>query len=248
MKRWISWIGIILVSLVLFVVVAGRLASEPRPAGQPGPAADDLARKMEAAVNRDAWDRTGAIRWSFFGQHHYLWDKSRGFVEVKWSDVRVLLRTQDRTGRAWVGQDELAGEDADDLVEKAYSFFANDSFWLNPVVKLFDDGTERALVTLEDGREALLLTYSSGGVTPGDAYLWIADPEGLPTEWKMWVKIIPIGGVGNSWEGWTELSTGAKVSTHHGGLGMNLEFISNLAGTATLTELAPGDDPFSALL
>lgn len=247
MKRTLKWTGAILVALLLAAVIAGWWVSEPRPTGTAGPAADALARKMEAAVDRAAWDRTGAIRWTFMGQHHYLWDKNRGFVSVAWDDHRVLLRTGDQTGRAWTGDVEVEGTSAEKLVHKAYAFFANDSFWLNPVVKLFDPGTTRELVVTDDGRAALLLTYTSGGVTPGDAYLWVPGPDGLPEAWRMWVQILPIGGIGNTWEGWVELDTGAKISTTHSVYGKYMEFITNLAGAQTLAELEPGPDPFAPL-
>ena len=248
MKRALRWTAVTGLVLVLVAVIAGSCVSEPRPSGTAGPDADGLARKMETAVNRDAWDRTGAVRWSFFGQHHYLWDKSRGFVSVQWRDVRVLLRTADRTGRVYKRNVEVEGKRAAKLLDKAYAYFANDSFWLNPIVKLFDPGTKRELVVTEDGRAALLLTYTSGGVTPGDAYLWIPGPDGLPESWKMWVGIIPIGGIGNTWEGWTELDTGARISTRHGLFGKSFEFISNLSGAETLGELEPGPDPFAELV
>jgi hypothetical protein len=119
----------------------------------------------------------------------------------------------------------------------AYAYWINDSFWLNPVVKLFDPGVERSLVELDDGRNALLVSYTSGGVTPGDAYLWIPGPGDLPEAWRMWVQIIPIGGIETTWEGWTELSTGAKISTQHRGWGRLMTFITDVQGAETLEAL-----------
>ena len=71
----------------------GYSLNDPRPEGQPGPEADALARSMEAAVDKEAWDRTGAVRWSFFEQHHYVWDRERDLVELRWGDSRALFRT-----------------------------------------------------------------------------------------------------------------------------------------------------------
>jgi hypothetical protein len=192
---------------------------------------------MEAAVRKDAWDETGAVRWSFFEQHHYVWDRDRDLVELQWGDSRALFRTGDQTGRVWSGGTEQMGADAEEALRAAYSYWINDSFWLNPVVKFFDPGVERSLVKLDDGRDALLVSYTSGGVTPGDAYLWIPGPDGMPASWRMWVQIIPIGGIETTWEGWTELSTGAKVSTQHEGWGRLMTFISNVEGAETLDAL-----------
>ena len=247
MMRAFKILAAILVLGLLGLVVLGYSLHDPRPDGQPGPEADALARSMESAVNKEAWDRTGAVRWSFFGRHHYVWDRERDLVELRWGDSRALFRTSDQTGRAWHADIEQTGEDAKEALSAAHADWINDSFWLNPVVKFFDPGVERSLVKLEDGREALLVSYSSGGVTPGDAYLWIPGEDGLPEAWRMWVQIIPIGGIETSWEGWTELSTGAKVSTEHEGWGRMMTFISNVEGAASLEDLDVSADLFDPL-
>ncbi len=248
MMRAFKILGAILVLGILAIVVVVYSMNEPRPEGTPGPEADALARSMEAAVDKDAWDRTGAVRWSFFEQHHYVWDRQRGLVEIRWGDSRALFRTADQTGRVWRQDEEQSPENAKEAIKTAYAYWINDSFWLNPVVKFFDPGVERSLVELDDGRRALLVTYTSGGVTPGDAYLWIPGPDGLPEAWRMWVQIIPIGGIEVSWEGWKELSTGAKVSTEHEGWGRLMTFITNLEGAEDLDGLGVEPGLFDPIL
>ncbi len=238
--------AVLLVGLVV-VIGAAYFMSEPRPEGQPAPEADELARKMERAVNKEAWDRTGAVRWSFFGEHHYVWDRKRGLVEVRWGDTRVLLRTADKTGRVWTNDEEVTGDDAQSALETAYRFWINDSFWLNPVAKLFDPGVKREIVTEDDGEKGLLVSYTSGGVTPGDAYLWYVDENGLPVRWRMWVSIIPVGGVSMTWTSWTELSTGALISTEHEGGRKMITFITNLEGAEDLEALGVSPDLFDPL-
>jgi hypothetical protein len=139
----------------------------------------------------------------------------------------------------------VSGEEARELREQAYAHWINDSFWLNPVVKLFDEGTTRALVAQPDGSDALLLSYASGGLTPGDAYLWIGDPSAPPRAWKMWVSILPIGGVECTWDRWQTLSTGAKISTRHD-CGIFVLELTDVEGAADVVALE-GEDPFAAL-
>ena len=237
MMRAFSILAGVLVLGILAVIVVGYSLHEPRPEGRPGPEADALARTMEAAVDKAAWDRTGAVRWTFFERNQYVWDRSRGLVEVRWGESRALLRIADQTGRAWSEGVEQTGEDAEQALRRAYKLWVNDSFWMNPVVKLFDPGVERSLVTLEDGRDALLASYTSGGVTPGDAFLWIPGPDGLPVAWRMWVRVIPIGGIETTWDGWVELSTGAKIATQHGGWGRLMTFVTDVEGAETLEAL-----------
>lgn len=236
--------------VVGILAVSGLVCSknEPRPEGTSGPAADALARKMEEAVNKEAWDRTGAVKWTFFERNHYVWDRERGLVELRWGQSRALFRTADKTGRVWSDGVEQTPEDAKEALETAYAYWINDSFWLNPVVKTFDPGVERSLVELEDGRQGLLASYSSGGVTPGDAYLWIPGPDGLPEAWRMWVQIIPIGGIETTWEGWVELSTGAKIATQHEGWGRLMTFLSDVEGAENLEALGVEPTLFDPLL
>lgn len=239
--RVLKILGVILLLGILALAVFAYSLHEPLPHGTPGPEADALARSMEAAVHKDAWDRTNVVRWSFFDEHHYVWDKQQGLVQIEWGESRALFRTADQSGRVWSKGAEQTGDDRDQALKTAYAYWINDSYWLNPVVKLFDQGAERALVKLDDGRDALLVTYTSGGVTPGDSYLWIPGPDGLPEAWRMWVRIIPIGGIETTWEGWVDLSTGAKISTQHSAAGHRMTFITDLAGGQSLEAL--GLDP-----
>jgi hypothetical protein len=248
MMRAFKILGAVLILGIVAVVAVVYSMNEPRPEGIPGPDADALARSMEVAVGQEAWDRTGAVRWSFFERHHYVWDRQRGMVELKWGESRALFHTADQTGRVWSEGKEQSPEDAKEALRTAYAYWINDSFWLNPVVKFFDPGVERALVKLDDGRDALLVSYTSGGVTPGDAYLWIPGEDGLPAAWRMWVQVVPVGGIEVTWEGWKELSTGAKVSTEHEGWGRLMTFLTNVEGAESLEALGVEPGLFDPIL
>lgn len=246
---------IILVSLGVIVLPMVGLALLFASLHQPAPTiipnsqakADALAKLMLEAVNDQAWAQTGAIKWTFPRGHEHLWDKRRGFARVRFGGNEVLINLSTRKGQAKTADKVVTGPEADALLEKAWSLWCNDAFWINPVTKAFDMGTTRALVD-EGGRPSLLVSYASGGVTPGDSYLWRLDEQNRPVAWRMWVSIIPIGGLEFSWKGWQQLPTKAWVATEHQGpLGINLN-MKGVAAAKTLAELEPGPDPFSPLL
>lgn len=231
-----------LVAIALLVV----WAREPRPRGRPGEGAEALAQRMLAAVDAPAWERTGAVAWTFRGQRHHLWDRQRSLAQIRWDDVEVELDLQTRRGLARRQGKELQGKELDEALEQAWQAWCNDSFWLNPVAKIYDPGTRRELVETAHGA-ALLVVFTEGGVTPGDAYLFRVDSNGLPTRWKMWTKILPIQGLSMGWEGWTTLATGARIATEHP-IGPRVLKLTDVRGAATLEDLHLGDDPFARLV
>ena len=164
-KILLGLLGIIfLTGVVLYFVY-----NESLPEGTPGKEADELAQKMLTAMNKDAFDATEIIEWSFRGNHFYTWKKQEGLVEVAWDENKVTLNLEDPA------KSEGASEET---IQTALDYFNNDSFWLVAPYKVFDEGTKRSIVEYE-GKEALLVTYSSGGSTPGDSYLWFLDENGM---------------------------------------------------------------------
>lgn len=248
MKKWLKWMAIGTIALAGVATAWAALASEPRPTGTPGAEADALARSLEASSKPDAWRATGAIQWTFGGRNQHLWDRKRQLIRVRFGDHEVLRYVHTADGAiATTDGKAVTGEARSELVDKAFAYWANDSYWLNPLEKLFDAGTTRALSALPDGRKGLLITYGSGGVTPGDSYLWIPGPDGAPEAFKMWVSIIPVGGVKATWEGWKTLSTGARVSTAHK-IGPKTLELTDIKAAGTLAELTGGTDPFAAVV
>ncbi len=241
--RWLKIVLIVFGVLLSGLVIMYLVVNEPLPQGEEGEAAEALAKNIQEAINIEAWDTTEAVQWTFADRHSFLWDKKRHWVKVNWEDNEALIRIDSVDGCVWTKGEEIIDEKTKaKLIKKAHHSWMNDSFWLNAPAKLFDKGTERRLVKHE-GKDALLITYKSGGATPGDSYLWIVDENYLPTSWKMWVQIIPFGGAEFTWEDWKDTKTGAKIAGLHKGL---LEIpITNLK-TGTLSDF--GDkDPFEAL-
>ncbi len=210
MKRFLA----IFIVLILIGAVAVWQVSEPRPVGQRGAKAEALADQVLAAIDIEAWDSISIVSWTFADAHHFIWHKKHHVAQVKWDAYEVILNLNTPDGEATKNGTALSGNEKSKAIEKAYAHWCNDSFWLNAPSKIRDGGTERSLVKMKDGTEALLVEYSSGGVTPGDAYLWVVDDKGLPLYCKMWVSIIPIGGLKATWENWSNID-GASIATLH---------------------------------
>jgi hypothetical protein len=240
---------VVLLGLPLVCLVSGLIAHEPRPhTGRTGAAAEALTAYFESEAGIDGWRRTGAIAFDFGTGHHYLWDRERQLVRVRFGDAEVQLPLAG--GRAILrrGGREVRGRDARvALREKAMKFFINDAFWLNPIENFRDEGVRRSVIE-RHGRDALLVEFTSGGLTPGDAYVWMPARGDEPMRWAMFVSVLPIGGIENTWEGWVTLPTGARVAPRHGNAVVTIDLIRNVRGARTLGELVPGRDPFAALV
>ena len=220
MLKKILKIGFIVLSiLTMIIVVLFAIFNEPLPEiiKNSGTEADKMAMEMQSALHYNDFKNTQFVEWSFQnGNNVYFWNKQRQVVTVKWDDIVVDLNLKrPKQSKATKDNFEVKGTKKDNLIVKASKNFNNDSFWLVAPFKLFDSGTERKLVQLEDGSKGLLVTYNSGGNTPGDSYLWKVDKTGFPKSYQMWVSIIPIGGLEATWEGWQKMESGAYLPTAH---------------------------------
>ena len=215
-KKLFKFIGLLALVLAIGYGVLYYLYNEPLPTGESGPEADALAYRMLDALNYKNYNNTNVLEWSFRGDHHYKWDRRKEIVSVSWDDITVHLDLiTPSSSKATINNSSASYDKTMDLIEKAQSYFNNDSFWLVAPFKVFDHGTERYLVDLKDGSEALLVTYTQGGDTPGDSYMWIIEPSGKPKSFKLWTKIIPIGGVEATWQDWTKTESGVFLPTLH---------------------------------
>jgi len=212
MKKVLKAIGIFLALLIIGGALFYVANDESLPTGIKGVKAEALASKMMKALNYEAYKDTEVLEWSFKGRHFYKWNKTENVVEVSWDENRVVLNTKKREkSEVYVSNTKTESQQ---LINEATVFFNNDSFWLVAPFKVFDAGVERRVVNYNN-QEALLITYTTGGSTPGDSYLWILDKNGLPTSFKMWTSIIPIGGTEASWSDWNTTEAGFKLPTKH---------------------------------
>ncbi len=249
MKKVFKIIGYVLLVGIVLLGAAFYTFNEKLPVGVKGDKAEALAQKMIQAVNKTAWDSTNYISWTSRAGNAIVWHKQRNMAQVEWKNNKVLLDIHKVSGKAWENQTEVTDPvKAQELIQKAYKIFINDAFWLNPVVKIYDEGVTRSLVTLADGKEGLLVSYASGGLTPGDSYLWLVGADGLPTTWKLWVKVLPLGGIAFTWEDWITLPTGAKVATMHLGKATGMKIpLTQVKAATHLEALGLNRDLFSTI-
>lgn len=237
----------ILLSLLLILAVAGfiaiKLFSESEPDGQTGSEADQLAQTIMTNLNKEAFDAIPYLQWEFFrpGQK-YLWDKKNNKAIIEWSDNKVIFDLDAYNAKCFMDGQPAPADKIEELKSKAWSNWCNDSFWMIAPYKLFDPGTSREVVNLDDGRKGLKVTYQSGGVTPGDIYLWEIDSNNRPTGYKMWTSIIPIKGMYSSWGGW-ENHMGAILSTKHSLLGKEVS-MKNIKAGNNWSDFGFTSDPF----
>ncbi len=191
------------------LLIAG-VSCKSVPQGAPGADADALAAKMLAAVNYDAWQKkTAAVAWSFRGDHFHFWDRERDLVEVRWDDYTAQFNKNTLQGRVLEkGQLVTDTGEAAELLAKANAFFINDAFWLNPLFHIESPGVELALVA----PNTLKATFTSGGVTPGDVYVFHVDEAGLVKEMQLWVSIVPLKGSAATFENYAVSETGVKTA------------------------------------
>lgn len=198
--------------------------NEDLPQGTQGDAADALATRMLNTLNHDAYKATDYIEFTFKKRHHYKWSKTTNVCDVYWKNIKVnldLINTNE--SKVFINEVPYTKVDAHKYILKAENYFNNDTFWLVAPYKVFDEGVERRLVKTKNNKDALLVTYTSGGSTPGDSYLWHFDNTGKPKSFQMWVDILPIDGLEASWSNWTTTSTKAQLPTFHKFLFLGLE-------------------------
>lgn len=198
--------------------------NEDLPTGIQGEKADALAYNMLESLNYEAYKKTNFIEWTFKKRRHYKWDKKNNTCEVYWKDYKIYLDLNDNSqSKAFVHSFNIENELSKELIEEALNYFNNDSFWVIAPYNVFDKGVKRRLVKTKNNKEALLVTYTSGGSTPGDSYLWLLDDKNKPKAFKMWTSLLPIDGLEASWSDWKTLENGLQLPTFHKLLFLGLE-------------------------
>tara|TARA_B100000767_G_scaffold269871_1_gene292492 strand:- start:8802 stop:9500 length:699 start_codon:yes stop_codon:yes gene_type:complete len=202
----------VFISVFLFIAINNK----PLPKGKQGDQADQLAKEMLKSLSYESYTNTEYLEWTFRGTHQYQWFKNQGRCNVLWNNIKVELDlVKNERSIIFLDETEYTGPEKMSLINKAVYYFNNDSFWLVAPYKVFDAGTERRLVEIENENNALLITYTKGGNTPGDSYLWHLNNEAIPKSFEMWVQKFPLGGIPATWEKWITTSSGAKLPQLH---------------------------------
>jgi hypothetical protein len=246
-KKLLRFILFFLTALIVLVGIISYTLDEPIPKGTPGVDADALAVNMEKAINKEAWNKIQWVTWTFTGDKVYVWDKYRQFLQVEWGGKRVVMSLTTKEGKAWQENQAVSGNTERKFIKTAWENFCNDSFWFIAPTKSFDKGAKRELVRLPAGERALKVTFHSGGVTPGDTYLWVFNTSDfLPKSMKMWVNILPIGGIKSIWGPWQNIQ-GAKIATNRRIGPLNLR-VTRVLGGKSYRDCGLKADPFKVLL
>src|SRR5262249_23041152 len=138
--------AVLLLSALLPLAPAGRLAAQtPAPAAS-DPKADQVAAQMlEALGGQAAWDNTHFLHWTFAGRRVHTWDKWTGQHRVEGEDKEhhkyvVIENINTHEGKAWLDGKPVTGDALKPMLENAYGAWVNDTYWLLMPYKLKDPG------------------------------------------------------------------------------------------------------------
>lgn len=177
--------GLLVVAMILFA------SCQSIPDGKTGEPAENLADRMLNAANQNTWNnQVKAVEFRFREKNSYFWDKERGLVEFTDGELKVQFSKDTFQAIAFEDGQPLKGEELKEAVAEANGNFINDAFWLQPAFHIRSPGTK--LYAVDDS--TLRVTFSSGGVTPGDTYVFHLDEKDRIRLMEMWVSIIPIDG------------------------------------------------------
>lgn len=209
----------VFISLITVLVLgAGVYFSfhEPIPAAKAGSQAEELSQKMLKAINYVNYQKLRYLEWSYNDKHHYKWDKTKEFVQVRWDDIKVDINLNNYAiSEVYMGGVKMHTDPKEELIAKAVTYFKNDSFWLVAPFQIMDPNVKRYSVELENGDYGLLVTYLDDKDKPVDSYLWLLNDNGFPNSFKMWTKSNPIGGIKASWDQWKVTDANVFLPSKH---------------------------------
>ena len=202
-----STLNVLLVSLLL--AACAQAADEPQGTDWAAQFEDAevgriYANMMEAMAPNNGWERARYIQWDWVVNRgetprprSHRWDRYEGTYRYEADGqngkvVAIFNVDNAEAGQAWVDGVLQEGEEAQNLLTRAYRSFINDSYWLLMPYKWADDGVNARYVgaqTDEMGRnwEVVELTFEEVGLTPQNKYHGFVNPETWRMEqWSHW--------------------------------------------------------------
>jgi hypothetical protein len=207
------------VGLFFACVLAASLVAAESPRSDPKAVAV-ADRVMEALGGKEAWRATRYLRFDFAVERDgktlmrraHTWDRHTGRYRVEGKDgegrdVVVLMNLNTREGQAFVGGDPASGAKLEGLLESAYAWWVNDTYWLLMPYKMRDDGVVLTYAGLEakEGQtwDKVHLTFENVGLTPKDMYwVFVNRKTGLVDRWEFVLKGADTPPVPWAWRGW----------------------------------------------
>ena len=210
--KWIKWILGFILLIVSGVFIFGFIIHEKEPVGISSREADHMAQEMHDALGGPYWDSLPMISWRFMGQNTYVWDKVNHDVRYESGGQVTVFNTKTLEGKSKNNGKILKEKELEKAIDQAWKSFCNDGFWAFAPFQITDPSITRSIVKVKDGRSGLKIKYNSGGVTPGDSYVWFLNPSNRPESFKIWVNILPIGGLEFEWSDWILLDDKIQIA------------------------------------
>lgn len=222
MKKVLIGLAAFLSLLLVLAIVIYIVYGESKPKVENEEITQQIYQGFKESLHYDAYDTIQIMEFEFMGERHYIWKKKEHTVEATFGETRVEFNTKTQQGQAYQNGKELMGQEEADAIQSAIDKFNNDSFWLAGCYKLDHEGVELGGVRLENG-PGLLATFTTGGSTPGDSYLWVLNKNYGPKSWKLWTSKIPIGGIEFTVTKWKKYMGAWFPMEHEGPLGLKIK-------------------------
>ena len=125
----------------------------------------------------------------------HTWDRYQGAYVLAMKDrktgdaIKVFFNVDTKKGTALRNGTPLEGKEADEVLERAYGVFINDTYWLLAPTKLEDYGARLRFDTHEEVESfgelpVLHLSFDNVGLTPGDQYWLYTTNDGQVVKWR----------------------------------------------------------------
>ncbi len=153
-----------------------------------------IEQMLHAMGGMDNYNNIRFLQWEFGKRIHY-WDKWTGDLRVENQETNqtVIININTLTGKVYENKVLVKDENkAKQLLQKAKSWWINDSYWLLMPWKLQDPGVKLNYLkteTLSNGAKSdvLELTFKNVGLTPENKYwIYIDQTDHLIKQWAFY--------------------------------------------------------------